>query len=38
MYIDNNNITVNEMQVISEFFNVHCDGDRQDLIIDGVKQ
>jgi len=36
MQIDYDKITVVEMQGLSEFFNIHCDGDKQAVVIDGV--
>ena len=36
MQIDYNKITVVEMQGLSEFFDIHCDGDKQAVVIDGV--
>ena len=36
MQIDYDKITVVEMQGLSEFLNIHCDGDKQAVVIDGV--
>jgi len=38
MKIDFDKITVVEMQGISEFFDIHLDGDNRCVVIDGVKQ
>lgn len=36
MHIDFDKITVVEMYGLSEFFNIHCDGDQRCVVIDGV--
>ena len=38
MYIDWNNITYNELNIIGEFFSFFIDGDRKQVIITGVKK
>jgi len=38
MHIDFDKITYNEMLKIGEFFNLHVDGDKKAVVIEGVKQ